>query len=133
MPYQPNEQDNKGVRFPKKKELTCGPRGSESKTQRENEKATRQTKKGADSSMARSDVKKSCDAKHRITRAKDSFSQPVREAVSYRGLFTVDWFGVREKYYFWLKIYDRLRASEQAECCARWTAQARQHQPCPRL
>ena len=71
-----NEQfkRDKGARFKKKKELTCGPRGSESKTQRENEKATRQTKKGADSSMARSDVKKSCDAKHRITRAMDSFS-----------------------------------------------------------
>ena len=26
------------------------------------------------------------------------FLQPVREAVSYRGLFTVGWFGVREKY-----------------------------------
>ena len=33
----------------------------------------------------------------------------------YRGLFTAGWFGVREKHYFWLKIYDRLRASEQAE------------------
>ena len=40
--------------------------------------------------------------------------QPVREAVSYRGLFTAGWFGVREKHCFRLKIYDRLRASEQA-------------------
>jgi len=40
--------------------------------------------------------------------------QPVREAVSYRGLFTAGWFDVREKYCFRLKIYDRLRASEQA-------------------
>ena len=41
-------------------------------------------------------------------------NRPVREAVSYRGLFTADWFGVREKHCFRLKIYDRLRASEQA-------------------
>ena len=41
--------------------------------------------------------------------------QPVREAVSYRGLFTAGWFGVREKYYSRLEIYDRLRASEQAD------------------
>ena len=41
--------------------------------------------------------------------------QPVREAVSYRGLFTAGWFGVKEKYCSRLKIYDRLRASEQAE------------------
>ena len=41
--------------------------------------------------------------------------QPVREAVSYRGLFTADWFGVREKHYSQLKIYDRLRASEQPD------------------
>ena len=40
--------------------------------------------------------------------------QPVREAVSYRGLFIAGWFGVKEKHYFWLEIYDRLRASEQA-------------------
>ena len=40
--------------------------------------------------------------------------QPVREAVSYRGLFTAGWFGVREKHCSRLKIYDRLRASEQA-------------------
>ena len=40
--------------------------------------------------------------------------QPVREAVSYRGLFTASWFGVREKYCYQLEIYDRLRASEQA-------------------
>ena len=42
--------------------------------------------------------------------------QPVREAVSYRGLFTAGWFGVREKHCSRLKIYDRLRASEQAAC-----------------
>ena len=40
--------------------------------------------------------------------------QPIREAVSYRELFTVDWFGVREKHCSRLEIYDRLRASEQA-------------------
>ena len=40
--------------------------------------------------------------------------QPVREAVSYRGLFTVDWFSVREKHYSRLKIYDHLLANEQA-------------------
>ena len=40
--------------------------------------------------------------------------QPVREAVSYRGLFTAGWFGVREKHCSRLKIYDRLRANEQA-------------------
>ena len=40
--------------------------------------------------------------------------QLVREAVSYRGLFTAGWFGVREKHCSRLKIYDRLRASEQA-------------------
>ena len=40
--------------------------------------------------------------------------QPVREAVSYRGLFTAGWFSVREKHCSRLKIYDRLRASEQA-------------------
>ena len=34
--------------------------------------------------------------------------QPVREAVSYRGLFTAGWFGVREKHCSWLEIYDRL-------------------------
>ena len=39
--------------------------------------------------------------------------QPDREAVSYRGLFTAGWFGVREKHCFRLEIYDRLRASEQ--------------------
>ena len=38
--------------------------------------------------------------------------QPVREAVSYRGLFTAGWFGVREKHCSRLEIYDR--ASEQA-------------------
>ena len=41
--------------------------------------------------------------------------QPVREAVSYRGLFTAGWFGVREKHCSQLEIYDRLRASEQAD------------------
>ena len=41
-------------------------------------------------------------------------NQPVREAVSYRGLFTAGWFGMREKHCFRLEIYDRLRASEQA-------------------
>jgi len=41
--------------------------------------------------------------------------QPVREAVSYRGLFTAGWFGVREKHYSRLEIYDRLRANEQAD------------------
>ena len=40
--------------------------------------------------------------------------QLVREAVSYRGLFTAGWFGVREKHCFRLEIYDRLRVSEQA-------------------
>ena len=43
------------------------------------------------------------------------YLQPVREAVNDRGLFTAGWFGVREKYCSWLKIYDRLRASEQAD------------------
>ena len=43
------------------------------------------------------------------------FMQPVREAVSYRGLFTAGWFGVREKHCSWLEIYERLRASDQAE------------------
>ena len=41
--------------------------------------------------------------------------QPVREAVSYRGLFTTGWFDVREKHCFRLEIYDRLRANEQAD------------------
>ena len=41
-------------------------------------------------------------------------SKAVREAVSYRGLFTAGWFGVREKHYSRLEIYDRLRANEQA-------------------
>ena len=40
--------------------------------------------------------------------------QPVREAVSYCGLFTAGWFGVKEKHCFRLEIYDRLRGSEQA-------------------
>jgi len=35
--------------------------------------------------------------------------QPDREAVSYRGLFTAGWFGVREKHCSWLEIYDRKR------------------------
>ena len=42
--------------------------------------------------------------------------QPVRKAVSYRGLFTAGWFGVREKYCSRLEIYDRLRANELADC-----------------
>jgi len=29
---------------------------------------------------------------------------------------TVGWFDVREKYYFWLEIYDRLRASGGSLC-----------------
>ena len=41
--------------------------------------------------------------------------QSIREAVSYRGLFTAGWFGVREKHCSRLEIYDRLRASEQAD------------------
>ena len=41
--------------------------------------------------------------------------QPVRKAVSYRGLFTAGWFDVTEKHCSQLEIYDRLRASEQAE------------------
>jgi len=41
--------------------------------------------------------------------------QPVREGVSYRGLFTAGWFGVREKHCSRLEIYDRLRASEQGQ------------------
>ena len=40
--------------------------------------------------------------------------EPVREAVSYRGLFTASWFGVREKHCSRQEIYDRLRASEHA-------------------
>ena len=42
--------------------------------------------------------------------------QHVRETVSYRGLFTAGWFGVREKHYSQLEIYDRLRANEQIVC-----------------
>ena len=38
-----------------------------------------------------------------------------REAVSYRGLFTAGWFGVRKKHCSRLEIYDRLRASERAD------------------
>ena len=45
-------------------------------------------------------------------RARSKVIQPVREAVSYRGLFTAGWFGVREKHCSRLEIYDR--ASEQA-------------------
>ena len=41
--------------------------------------------------------------------------RPVRKAVSYHRLFTAGWFGMREKHCFRLEIYDRLRASEQAE------------------
>ena len=41
--------------------------------------------------------------------------RPVRKGVSYRGLFTAGWFGVRKKHYSQLKIYDRLRASEQTD------------------
>ena len=48
--------------------------------------------------------------------------QPVREAVSYRGLFTAGWFDVREKHCSRLEIYDRLRASEQAAYC-NWSRQ----------
>ena len=44
----------------------------------------------------------------------DNDTRPVREAVSYRGLFTAGRFGVREKHCSRLEIYDRLRASEQA-------------------
>jgi len=40
--------------------------------------------------------------------------QPVQETVSYRELFTAGWFDVKEKHCSQLKIYDRLRASEQA-------------------
>ena len=53
----------------------------------------------------------------RISRAEQGLAglkQPVRETVSYRGLFTAGWFGVREKQCSRLKIYDRLRANEQA-------------------
>ena len=50
--------------------------------------------------------KRDVDIKH--------FQDTVREAVNDRGLFTADWFGVREKHCSWLEIYDRLRASEQA-------------------
>ncbi|XP_066386343.1 uncharacterized protein [Miscanthus floridulus] len=39
--------------------------------------------------------------------------EPAREAVSYRGLFTAGWFGVREKHRSRLEIYDRLQANEQ--------------------
>jgi len=41
--------------------------------------------------------------------------QSVREVVSYHELFTAGWFGVGEKHCFLLEIYDRLRASEQAD------------------
>ena len=51
----------------------------------------------------------------RVSRVTDY--QPVQEAVSYRGLFTADWFGVREKHCSRLEIYNRLRASEQAIYC----------------
>ena len=49
-----------------------------------------------------------------VTHSPSQNLQPVREAVSYRGLFTAGWFGVREKHCSQLEIYDRLRASEQA-------------------
>jgi len=55
-------------------------------------------------------------ARHKGRAGKCQRGQPVREAVSYRGLFSAGWFGVREKHCFWLEIYDRLRASEQALC-----------------
>ena len=50
---------------------------------------------------------------HVILSAWMDLGQPVREAVY--GLFTAGWFGVREKHCSWLEIYDRLRASEQAD------------------
>ena len=40
--------------------------------------------------------------------------QPIRKAVSYRGLFTAGWFDVREKHCSRLEIYDHLRTREQA-------------------
>ena len=40
------------------------------------------------------------------------------ENVNDRRLFTADWFGVREKHYSQLEIYDRLRASEHT--APRW-------------
>ena len=46
--------------------------------------------------------------------------QPVREAVSYRRLFTAGWLGVREKHCFRLEIYDRLRANEQTASLRLW-------------
>ena len=63
--------------------------------------------------------------KHKLMADKESYIflwqrankyKPVREAVSYRGLFTAGWFGVRKKHCSRLEIYDRLRASEQAVC-----------------
>ena len=50
-----------------------------------------------------------------VTNTSSQDIQPVREAVSYRELFTAGWFGVREKHCSRLEIYDRLRASEQAD------------------
>ena len=59
--------------------------------------------------------------------------QPVREAVSYRGLFTASWFGVREKHCSRLEIYDRLRASEQAvRRRVHWRSALVPDAPCPR-
>ena len=57
---------------------------------------------------------RTCGANSKCFVLFDRHMQPVREAVSYRGLFTAGWFGVREKHCSRLKIYDRLRASEQA-------------------
>ena len=42
-------------------------------------------------------------------------TQPVRETVNDRGLFTAGWFGMREKHCSRLEIYDRLRANEHAD------------------
>ena len=56
-------------------------------------------------------INKKKSSRHRIHGERRG-QQPVREAVSYRGLFTARWFGVREKHCFRLKIYDRLRANE---------------------
>ena len=57
--------------------------------------------------------------------------QTVWEAVSYRGLFTADWFGVREKHCSQVEIYDRLRTSKHADShrfvCV-WQLQQQNHQ-----
>ena len=60
---------------------------------------------------------RTCGANSKCFVLFDRHMQPVREAVSYRGLFTAGWFGVREKHCSRLKIYDRLQASEQAAYC----------------